>query len=224
MQAPESARIVEAPSEGSVDRGVATSDDAMLVSFRAELQSLVEFALRPLRKLEDSLCLWLARASDLLEQAEVSDGERGLSPASLQGPCSLGTSVHGLTLPKDGSKGVDDIGDKVGLAPSRYVAAVESTGQHASVKSMALYDKVATELSLPTSASNEVWGVAKGCTSAFEGQNTLHVFIELVKSLSAVPAITQGLIHLVNAAKIKNVNQLAGVASGVGTACHDVSH
>ena len=83
---------------------------------------------------------------------------------------------------------------------------------------------VATELSLSTSASNEVWGIAKGCASAFEGQNTLHVFIELVKSLSAVPAITQGLIHLVNAVKIKNVNQLAGVASGVGTACHDVSH
>lgn len=138
--------------------------------------------------------------------------------------CDDDNVVHGLMLAKDGSQGVEDTGDKVELVPSGFVFVVESAGQHALVQSMALFDKVAYELSHATFASDHVQGVTKGCTLAYEGQGILHVFIELIKGLISAPSITQGLICLINAEKIKNANQLVSAASGMGSTRHDVRH
>ena len=67
----------EDPSEGCDGYDVvARSADALLAPFTAELQSMVAKAFRP-------LSLLVARATSLLEQAEVSSGDKGSFPASL---------------------------------------------------------------------------------------------------------------------------------------------
>ena len=55
---------------------VARSPDTLCSSLGAELQGMLDTALLPLRMLEDYLCSWLARATILLEFADVSDGVR----------------------------------------------------------------------------------------------------------------------------------------------------
>lgn len=90
---------------------------------------MVELVLRPLRKLEDSLCLYLARATNLLERAGVSDGGQALNPASFQGPCSSDTVVDGSILTaqapliaEDGDQGVEDNDvDAIGISVLRIL-------------------------------------------------------------------------------------------------------
>lgn len=197
VQAAESARFSEAPSEGGVGHDVVTKS----ASPSAELQTMMELALRPLRRLEDSLCLWLARATSLLERAEESNGVQG-STLAAQAP----------QLAKDGDQGIKEDGDNAQLMRSGLVAPMESAGQVASVGAMASSDKVASDFSLAFATSDEVRAVAEGCTLVNEGEDTLHDFTELFKGLIAVPSITQGLCRLVNGNKMKNVNQLVSAA------------
>lgn len=162
---------------------------------------MMELALRPLRRLEDSLCLWLARATSLLERAEESNGVQG-STLAAQAP----------QLAKDGDQGIKEDGDNAQLMRSGLVAPMESAGQVASVGALASSDKVASDFSLAFATSDEVRAVAEGCTLVNEGEDTLHDFTELFKGLIAVPSITQGLCRLVNGNKMKNVNQLVSAA------------
>ena len=71
---------------------------------------------------------------------------------------------------------------------------------------------VATEISLASSISDEVQAVAKGRTFAVDEGGTLHDLTKLIKCLITMPAITQGLIRLVKAEKIKKANQVVCAA------------
>ena len=163
----------EDPSEGCDGYDVvARSADALLAPFAVELQSMVAKALRP-------LSLLVARATSLLEQAEVSNGDKGSIQASLQGPCFPDSDAHGSML--------------TALAP--LVAKDGDQGVEGSM---------ATECSVAISTAGEVRDVAEGCALATESEGTLHDFAELLTGLTP---IIQGLCRLVNAKKIKKVNQ-----------------
>ncbi|XBJ23985.1 hypothetical protein VPH35_001966 [Triticum aestivum] len=151
---------------------VARSADALLAPFTAELQSMVAKAFRP-------LSLLVARATSLLEQAEVSNGDKGSIQPSLQGPCFSDSNTHGSML--------------TALAP-----LVEKDGDQGVEGSMT------TECSVAISTTGEVRDVAEGCALATESEGTLHDFAELLTGLTP---IIQGLCRLVNAKKIKKVNQ-----------------
>lgn len=173
-QVPDSVRAFDAASKGCAGHDSASrSPNALFSSFGAELQGMLEMALRPLRMLEDSLCLWLARATILLERAEVFHGGQGLSPAS-QGPCSSDTVVDG-PLPTvqaplvdaDGYLGVVGNIDCVRLMLSELVEPVEPCasepeGHH----KMVSIGKVAAGFNHAAAGSDDVWDVGRGCTLA----------------------------------------------------------
>ncbi|XBH70553.1 hypothetical protein VPH35_098189 [Triticum aestivum] len=170
--APECVMSSEDPTEGCHGYDVvARSADALLAPFTAELQSMVAKAVRP-------LSLLVACATSLLEQAEVSNGDKGSIQASLQGPCFSDSDTHGSML--------------TALAP--LVAKDGGQGVEGSM---------ATECSVAISAAGEVRDVAEGCALATESEGTLHDFAEL---LTGQTPIIQGLCRLVNE-KIKKVNQ-----------------
>jgi hypothetical protein len=64
--------------------------DAKPTPATADVQTIVDLVLRPLRRLGESLCLWLARATKLFEWAESSECGPGVSA-----PDSV---VHGKML------------------------------------------------------------------------------------------------------------------------------
>lgn len=175
----------------------------------------MDLALRPLRRLKDSLWLWLAHATSLLEWTEASEGVHGSMQATLvenhgdKGVEDIGDNV---LVENHGDQGVEDIGDNVGLLPLGLIALVVPAGQLASVRAMVSNDKVASESGLASSTTDEVRAVAKGCAFVAEGDDTLHGFTELIKCLIAVASITQGLNRLVNVKKIENASQLVGAA------------
>lgn len=163
----------EDPSEGCDGYDVvARYADALLAPFTAELLSMVVKVFRP-------LSLLVARATSLLELAEVSNGDKGSIQASLQGPCFSDSDTHGSML--------------TALAP--LVAKDGDQGVEGSM---------ATECSVAISTTGEVRDVAEGCALATESEGTLHDFAELLTGLTP---IIQGLCRLVNAKKIKKVNQ-----------------
>ncbi|XBI26005.1 hypothetical protein VPH35_050811 [Triticum aestivum] len=170
---PDCAMSSEDPSEACDGYDVvARSADALLAPFAVELQSMVAKALRP-------LSLLVARATSLLEQAEVSSDDKGSIQASLQGPCFPDSDAHGSML--------------TALAP--LVAKDGDQGVEGSMD---------TECSVAISSAGEVRDVDEGCALATESEGTLHDFAELLTGLTP---IIQGLCRLVNAKKIKKVNQ-----------------
>ncbi|SPT17073.1 unnamed protein product [Triticum aestivum] len=172
-QALECVMSSEDPSEGCDGYDVvARYADALLAPFTAELLSMVVKVFRP-------LSLLVARATSLLELAEVSNGDKGSIQASLQGPCFSDSDTHGSML--------------TALAP--LVAKDGDQGVEGSM---------ATECSVAISTTGEVRDVAEGCALATESEGTLHDFAELLTGLTP---IIQGLCRLVNAKKIKKVNQ-----------------
>lgn len=61
-------------------------------------------------------------------------------------------------------------------------------------------------------------GMLEGVAHWRRGDASFHDFTELIKGLLAVPSIAQGLNHLVNERKVKNVNQVINAALGNVTA------
>ncbi|EMS65676.1 hypothetical protein TRIUR3_14928 [Triticum urartu] len=187
----ESVRFSEASSGGSSDHEVvAKSSESLLASIGSDPQVMMELALRPLHKLEDSLCLWLARATSLLERAEASVGLQGSLPT---------TQVALVANHRD--QGTEDIGNTMQPLTLGLVAPV-----------------AATEISLARSTSDEVQAGAKGCAFAIDEGDTLHDLTELIKCLIAMPAITLGLIRLVKAEQTKHANQVVCAAVRVNSA------
>uniref|UniRef100_A0A8R7U835 CCHC-type domain-containing protein n=1 Tax=Triticum urartu TaxID=4572 RepID=A0A8R7U835_TRIUA len=187
----ESVRFSEASSGGSSDHEVvAKSSESLLASSGSDPQVMMELALRPLHKLEDSLCLWLARATSLLERAEASVGLQGSLP-----------TTQAALVANHRDQGTEDIGNTMQPLTLGLVAPV-----------------VTTEISLASSISDEVQAVAKGCAFAIDEGDTLHDLTELIKCLIAMPAITQGLIRLVKAEQTKHANQVVCAAVRVNSA------
>lgn len=171
-QAPDPARVFDATSKGCTGHvSVSRSPDALFTSFGVELQGMFEMALRPLRMLKDSLCLWLVRATNLLERAEVSHDAQGLSAAS-QGPCPSDTVVDGplptMQVPLVVEDGYEEFVDNINcvrLMPSELVEPVEPCAlAPASHHKMVSIGKVVDEFNLATSDSDDEWAVGKGCT------------------------------------------------------------
>lgn len=61
-------------------------------------------------------------------------------------------------------------------------------------------------------------GMLEGVAHWRRGDASFHDFTELIKGLLVVPSIAQGLNHLVNERKVKNVNQVINAALGNVTA------